>query len=200
MRIVTSTHSYLMLLLLTIGLLSGCKQPCKDVSCAHGACMEGNCLCNAGWTGPNCDQVDQCYQRTCVNGYCADGSCVCDPFYEGNTCSTPVNEKFIGNWSFSETCTQSGQGGGSIIVQGLPGSLVEFRISNIWSSGTVTASVGTDRQTFSIARQLVTWGYDLESTSATISADGKTIAIAYAVFDAGQSTLVENCTATWTKY
>lgn len=186
--------------LLSMAILPGCKDECKKVDCVNGACVEGNCLCNAGWTGTHCDQVDKCYQRTCINGYCADGSCVCDALYEDNTCSSPVNQKFIGNWAVNETCTLSGSNGYSVIVAGVVGSLDHFRIANIWAQGTVNAIVGSDYHTFTVAKQAVGAGYQIGSTSATISTDGRTIAIAYNVYDANTNALIESCTATWEKY
>lgn len=40
-----------MLLLL---LLNSCKDPCDDVNCNNGVCVEGSCNCNAGWMGDDC--------------------------------------------------------------------------------------------------------------------------------------------------
>jgi len=46
---------------LFIGLLSlitisnSCTDKCKDVNCNNGICIEGNCSCDFGWMGKNCD-------------------------------------------------------------------------------------------------------------------------------------------------
>ena len=38
-------------------LISGCSDPCEDVSCANGGfCVDGNCSCAEGWTGDDCTE------------------------------------------------------------------------------------------------------------------------------------------------
>lgn len=37
-------------------LSSSCKDPCKDVNCNDGVCLEGTCLCDDGFEGVNCDK------------------------------------------------------------------------------------------------------------------------------------------------
>ena len=32
-----------------------CADPCRDVSCENGACVEGSCVCEADWEGLNCE-------------------------------------------------------------------------------------------------------------------------------------------------
>lgn len=187
-------------LLLTLLAFTACKQPCKDVTCVHGACLEGNCLCNAGWTGPNCDVVDGCYARNCNNGHCEDGACVCDALWDGNDCSETIAQKFVGNWSFAETCTPSGQNGGSIISNAVVGTKDQVRLSNFWSLGSVTAMVNADKRSFKIERQMLWAGYDVESNSATLSSDGRTLNISYTVYTAGTDNVEDQCTAVWTKY
>lgn len=34
---------------------TSCKDKCKDVICNNGICDEGNCVCNYGWSGEDCD-------------------------------------------------------------------------------------------------------------------------------------------------
>ena len=47
------------LLFLIFTLFFGCqKDPCEDVSCFNGACVEGVCVCESGWAGSACsDEV-----------------------------------------------------------------------------------------------------------------------------------------------
>jgi hypothetical protein len=33
---------------------AGCTDPCKDVVCNNGECVEGDCVCNAGYEGVDC--------------------------------------------------------------------------------------------------------------------------------------------------
>lgn len=193
-------HLSSILLLLSLLAFTACKQPCKDVTCVHGACLEGNCLCNAGWTGPNCDEVDGCYARNCNNGHCEDGACVCDALWDGNDCSETIAQKFVGNWAFTETCNATGQNGGSIIANAVVGTRDEVRLSNLWSLGSVTAQVNPDKRSFKIARQMLWAGYDVESTSTTISTDGRTMNVNYTVYTAGTDNVEDQCMAVWTKY
>ncbi len=34
--------------------LTSCADPCKDVNCNNGECVEGDCVCEAGWEGSDC--------------------------------------------------------------------------------------------------------------------------------------------------
>ena len=40
-------------------LTSSCKDPCKDINCNNGVCLEGTCLCDDGFEGVNCDQRER---------------------------------------------------------------------------------------------------------------------------------------------
>ena len=46
---------YFSLLLMITLADTSCKDECKDVICNNGSCDEGNCVCNYGWSGENCD-------------------------------------------------------------------------------------------------------------------------------------------------
>lgn len=189
-----------LLWLLLLIAMAACKDPCKDNSCLHGACLEGDCICNAGWTGVHCDERDQCYQRTCVNGYCADGSCVCDAGYEGNTCATPVNVKFAGNYAVTQTCDNSGPGGYSAILQVVDGNVSQFRITNLYNAGNVIAMIGDDGHTFSIALQALDQNVAAQATSGTMSADARTITLSFTVSQISSGNPLDKCTAVLTKY
>jgi hypothetical protein len=34
--------------------LTSCADPCKDVNCNNGECVEGDCVCTDGWEGTDC--------------------------------------------------------------------------------------------------------------------------------------------------
>lgn len=70
-------------------VLYGCD-PCKTVECNQGTCVDGDCNCNAGWTGDNCD-VDMCASLACVHGTCTAGACVCEANYQGTLCDDIID-------------------------------------------------------------------------------------------------------------
>jgi len=47
------------LLVFLVLLASSCKDPCKDVNCNNGNCLEGTCLCDDGYEGVNCDKEER---------------------------------------------------------------------------------------------------------------------------------------------
>lgn len=143
--------------------------------------------------------VDPCKDVTCVNGECVEGDCVCDTGYEGVDCGTAKNAKFSGNYSLTETCSASGAAGPySVAVSPKSGSTSEVTFVNLWEvpANIVTAVVATDGVTFSIARQTITTGFEIEATGGTITADGKTINLTYKIYATGATTVSDQCTAT----
>ncbi|KAL2076980.1 hypothetical protein ACEWY4_027418 [Coilia grayii] len=60
-----------------------CPDDCND----QGRCVDGRCVCFAGFTGEDCSKSacpDNCSDR----GKCVNGQCVCDPGFTGPDCST----------------------------------------------------------------------------------------------------------------
>jgi hypothetical protein len=70
-------------------VIYGCD-PCKNKECNQGTCVNGDCECNTGWTGANCD-VDMCAGINCVNGTCVAGICECETNYEGTLCDEIID-------------------------------------------------------------------------------------------------------------
>lgn len=72
---------------------------CANVACnAQHVCVNGQCVCQLGYTGINCTDVYHCIISTpCHNsGTCTDIQpneymCACVPGYTGNTCGSLVN-------------------------------------------------------------------------------------------------------------
>uniref|UniRef100_A0A672M1L5 Slit homolog 1 protein n=1 Tax=Sinocyclocheilus grahami TaxID=75366 RepID=A0A672M1L5_SINGR len=83
--------------LLQEGVVPGC-QPCQRTVCAHGQChatgqSSFSCECEAGWTGPLCDQQinSPCDGNKCIHGSCHpinsySYSCRCHPGFAGVLC------------------------------------------------------------------------------------------------------------------
>eukprot|EP01133_Synstelium_polycarpum_P001144 gene1144-1309_t len=73
------------------------------IECGNGVVIPaGGCKCNAGWTGPDCDQcapgyygptciiVPKCVNGTSSSGIWGDGKCLCNPGFTGPACDISV--------------------------------------------------------------------------------------------------------------
>ncbi|XP_068603615.1 tenascin-like [Brachionichthys hirsutus] len=59
-----------------------CPNDCGD----HGRCLEGRCVCFAGFSGPDCSRSN-CPGNCSDNGRCLLGQCLCGPGLTGPDCS-----------------------------------------------------------------------------------------------------------------
>jgi hypothetical protein len=86
---------------LLIGIVFACNDPCDDVDCGPGICVEGTCDCPDGFSGVNCEIEDLCFNSDCGNGTCNQdtGDCDCDEGFEGNNCETRSLDRFLGSWN-----------------------------------------------------------------------------------------------------
>lgn len=76
----------------TMGLLAltalswwACARNCSG----HGRCVDGQCDCHSGFSGPACDLVTGLCPRNCTgHGECDEltATCICDPGYVGKDC------------------------------------------------------------------------------------------------------------------
>ncbi|XP_071848270.1 uncharacterized protein [Apostichopus japonicus] len=84
--------------------------PCaaSNNPCVYGSCqafINGTtyCICNGGWTGDNCNEIDYCFTSPCENnGVCSNNAdngftCSCLDGYTGSTCSIVVNQACVSN-------------------------------------------------------------------------------------------------------
>ncbi len=135
---------------------------------------------------------------TCINGNCVNGTCACDPGYEGVDCGTAVNAKFSGNYSLTESCSTTGAAGPySVVVSPMAGSVVQATFVGLWESPQieVTAVVANSGLNFTIARQPIYSGFEIQSSNGSVSADGSTINLTYTIYATGSGTASDVCTA-----
>ncbi|XP_053743491.1 N-acetylglucosamine-1-phosphodiester alpha-N-acetylglucosaminidase isoform X2 [Synchiropus splendidus] len=69
--------------------------PCEQNCSSHGDCLDGQCRCWAGWTGPACDAL-RCRLDCGAHGVCTAGGCVCDAGWRGKNCTEVCHPSFYG--------------------------------------------------------------------------------------------------------
>lgn len=150
---------------------AGCTDPCKDINCNSGECVEGTCVCEAGYEGIDCG--------TAVNAK-FDGT-----YSLTETCSA---SGAAGPYSVT-VAPSSGSPDGAVFTGLWEESLAQ-----------VSAHISSDGLGFHIERAaLGSSGFDIECTSGTISTDGTSITMTYSIYATGSSTVADQCTATLTK-
>ena len=144
-------------LILLLGLFIGCESddPCEDVECGSGECIQGICDCPDGFTGVNCEIAPLCFSKPCVNGDCdlqsetcncnpnyfgeacdilcvngvyENGDCICSVGYEGIACEIESRDRFLGWWG-CEQWTWTSQIGDSLF-QGASLGSIKFECGN----------------------------------------------------------------------
>ena len=116
-----------------LGLFSmaSCTDLCKDVNCNNGACVEGDCVCDSGYEGTNCEtEIRAAYLGTFnVTETCDSGS---DAYAVVISAGSNINDVVINNLydaGFAVTGTLNANGG------------VDFDSS--FGTGTVNGSMTT---------------------------------------------------------
>lgn len=151
---------------------TGCTDPCKDVVCVNGECVEGDCVCDAGYEGSDCGTaVNAKFAGTFTN---APEDCV--P-------SGPVAA------GYTITITASTTTATTITMTGL------------WESpgAAATATVAANGTDITIERQ--NFGGSTEEIQGTgsINADGTVITLDYSIYDAAGGLELDACDATLTR-
>ena len=80
---------YSLFLFMSLLIFTQCKEPCDEVDCGpNGTCVFGECDCNPGWSGDNCDSADLCLSSMCLNGECdpITDNCLCESGFNGKNC------------------------------------------------------------------------------------------------------------------
>ncbi|XP_030886992.1 neurogenic locus notch homolog protein 4 isoform X3 [Leptonychotes weddellii] len=74
----------------------GCAPIEDNCTCHHGLCHRSSCVCDVGWTGPECEaELGDCISIPCAHGGTCHPqpsgyNCTCPPGYTGPTCSEEV--------------------------------------------------------------------------------------------------------------
>ncbi|XP_007228925.3 N-acetylglucosamine-1-phosphodiester alpha-N-acetylglucosaminidase [Astyanax mexicanus] len=71
---------------------------CQPEDCSqHGDCVNGQCVCQPGWTGSECANLT-CQPTVCGDhGMCTPDGCVCDAGWRGANCSQECSAGFFGD-------------------------------------------------------------------------------------------------------
>ena len=148
---------------------AGCTDLCKDVNCNNGECVEGDCVCDAGYETDDCSvAMNAKFSGSYSNTETCNPSGPFGPYTitlnPKSGSATEVN--FVGLWE-------------------VPANIV-------------MGTVGTDGVSFTIERQVIDTGFEITATG-TSNADGSTINITYSIFNTGVTTAADVCTAVLTK-
>lgn len=110
----------------------------------------------------------------------------------------PGNTNFTGNYSLNETCT-SGPDAYTISLTPVSNSTVNVTVGNLYRANPVVAVVSASGTSFTIARQPIFTGYDVECTNGTANASGTTLNLTYTIYPTGTNNVADACTATLTR-
>jgi hypothetical protein len=144
----------------------GCADPCKDVTCDKGNCIDGHCVCTAGYEGEACNVAiaakfsgTYTLTETCLGS----GAISPYPVTIASVIGNPLEVTIAGLWSTS------------------------FKVA--------TATVSEDGLSLTIARQLLLNGWDISAEVANITSDQKTISMTYKIYPTGDPNPSDQCTA-----
>ena len=75
-------------------LLCGCSSdPCEELNCVNGQCVDGTCQCEEGFVGVTCNELP------CVNGSFSNGECNCTTGSFGKLCDV---DEIVGFYSITQ--------------------------------------------------------------------------------------------------
>ncbi|XP_061002974.1 neurogenic locus notch homolog protein 4 isoform X2 [Dama dama] len=91
----------------------GCVPTEDNCTCHHGHCQRSSCVCDGGWTGPECDtDLGGCVSTPCAHGGTCHPqpfgyNCTCPTGYTGPTCSEEVTACHSGPCLNGGSCSPS---------------------------------------------------------------------------------------------
>ena len=117
---------YVVFLIGAICLITSCtSDPCKDVICVNGNCVDGECQCSGSFIGPTCSELP------CSNGAFINGKCDCNDGFYGELCDQSLFGSYHANTLSPVDCA-SDFGIKGIITNASDGE----RVCNIHNDGT----------------------------------------------------------------
>ena len=133
--------NFFVILVLSLGALSGCKPGCKDVHCHNGGkCQSGgDCDCTGRWGGRYCDTL-------------------CPIGYEGSYCNIPSRNKFVRTWNASTSSITTGVVHHQLFVTNGP-IVQQIIISNFNNENYTVVGTMLDWDKFEILTQNATGSY-----------------------------------------
>ncbi|KAB0400302.1 hypothetical protein E2I00_011764, partial [Balaenoptera physalus] len=94
----------------------GCAPAEDNCTCHHGHCQRSSCVCDVGWTGPECDtELGGCVSTPCAHGGTCHPqpfgyNCTCATGYTGPTCSEELTACHSGPCLNGGSCSPSPEG------------------------------------------------------------------------------------------
>ncbi|XP_006215433.1 neurogenic locus notch homolog protein 4 isoform X1 [Vicugna pacos] len=91
----------------------GCAPAADNCTCHHGHCQRSSCVCDVGWTGPECDsELGGCVSTPCAHGGTCHPqpfgyNCTCPTGFTGPTCSEEVTACYSGPCLNGGSCSPS---------------------------------------------------------------------------------------------
>jgi hypothetical protein len=144
---------------------------------------------------------DACQDVQCVNGTCSDGECTCATGYSGPNCEAAINSRFDGVFALTQNCLIPGNATDTVTLAPKTSGPGDFTILGLWGApqNLITALIDDNGTSFVVERQAIVTGYEVSALVGTISSDGNTVNLTYSIYETGDSTAMDQCTATMQK-